>query len=255
VDRTVGLSGTRADIAMMRTRDSHGRVALTRFRTTPAVRAEPARAARPCHLDPGEPGRRLSRHRTARRGHRACPLAPTPHAVRERVARWGTSGRPPAGMIDAMIDEDRQRSDHRESPTHRRPRASASGSPPRHRDSRLVGDAVFADVPEMVEQPSRRRIGQHDSRRGLRVDDVVLTEVAVVTARRGRDGCSLDCQRPCSPPSRGGRRQAVATSGSQAPGAEGEWRPERRKPRICGAFSEAAEGTRTLDLLHGKQTL
>ena len=29
-------------------------------------------------------------------------MAPTPHAVRERVARWGTMGRPPAGMIDAM---------------------------------------------------------------------------------------------------------------------------------------------------------
>jgi hypothetical protein len=26
----------------------------------------------------------------------------TPHAVRERVARCGTTGRPPAGMIDAM---------------------------------------------------------------------------------------------------------------------------------------------------------
>jgi hypothetical protein len=26
-------------------------------------------------------------------------------------------------------------------------------------------------------------------------------------------------------------------------------------PAKCGAFSEAAEGTRTLDLLHGKQTL
>jgi hypothetical protein len=28
-----------------------------------------------------------------------------------------------------------------------------------------------------------------------------------------------------------------------------------KKPRITGAFLEAAEGTRTLDLLHGKQTL
>src|SRR3954469_25346279 len=32
-------------------------------------------------------------------------------------------------------------------------------------------------------------------------------------------------------------------------------RTERRKPRIHGAFGGAAEGTRTLDLLHGKQTL
>ena len=29
-------------------------------------------------------------------------MAPTPHAARERVARWGTTGRPPVGMIDAM---------------------------------------------------------------------------------------------------------------------------------------------------------
>jgi hypothetical protein len=28
-----------------------------------------------------------------------------------------------------------------------------------------------------------------------------------------------------------------------------------RNSPICGAFVEAAEGTRTLDLLHGKQTL
>ena len=28
-----------------------------------------------------------------------------------------------------------------------------------------------------------------------------------------------------------------------------------KKPRIIGAFLQAAEGTRTLDLLHGKQTL
>ena len=29
----------------------------------------------------------------------------------------------------------------------------------------------------------------------------------------------------------------------------------RRKPRTCGVFCRADEGTRTLDLLHGKQTL
>ena len=28
-----------------------------------------------------------------------------------------------------------------------------------------------------------------------------------------------------------------------------------KKPRLSGAFVKAAEGTRTLDLLHGKQTL
>jgi len=41
VDRTVGLDGVRADIAMMRTPDGHNRVELTRFHTPPAVRAGP----------------------------------------------------------------------------------------------------------------------------------------------------------------------------------------------------------------------
>src|SRR4051795_11608174 len=41
-DQTVGLEGVRADIAMMRTPDGHGRVALSRFHTPPAIRAEPA---------------------------------------------------------------------------------------------------------------------------------------------------------------------------------------------------------------------
>ena len=41
VDRVVGLNDVRADIAMMRTPDGHGRVELTRFHTPPAVRAEP----------------------------------------------------------------------------------------------------------------------------------------------------------------------------------------------------------------------
>ena len=40
-DSTVGLSGVRADIAMLRTPDGHGRVELSRFHTPPAVRAEP----------------------------------------------------------------------------------------------------------------------------------------------------------------------------------------------------------------------
>ena len=42
VDSTVGLTGVRADITMMRTPDGHGRVELTTFHTPPAVRAEPA---------------------------------------------------------------------------------------------------------------------------------------------------------------------------------------------------------------------
>ena len=44
VDQTVGLKGVRADIAMLRTPDGHGRVELTRFHTPPAVRSEPANA-------------------------------------------------------------------------------------------------------------------------------------------------------------------------------------------------------------------
>jgi catechol 2,3-dioxygenase-like lactoylglutathione lyase family enzyme len=44
VDKTIGLSGVRADITMMRTPDGHGRVELTRFHTPPAVRPEPENA-------------------------------------------------------------------------------------------------------------------------------------------------------------------------------------------------------------------
>jgi catechol 2,3-dioxygenase-like lactoylglutathione lyase family enzyme len=40
-DQTVGLEGVRADIAMMRTPDGHGRVELSKFHTPPAVRVEP----------------------------------------------------------------------------------------------------------------------------------------------------------------------------------------------------------------------
>ena len=40
-DRVVGLNDVRADIAMMRTPDGHGRVELSKFHTPPAVRAEP----------------------------------------------------------------------------------------------------------------------------------------------------------------------------------------------------------------------
>ena len=41
VDRVVGLDDVRADLAMMRTPDGHGRVELTQFHAPPAVRAEP----------------------------------------------------------------------------------------------------------------------------------------------------------------------------------------------------------------------
>jgi catechol 2,3-dioxygenase-like lactoylglutathione lyase family enzyme len=44
VDSVVGLDGVRADIAMMRTPDGHGRVELTKFHAPPAVRTEPDNA-------------------------------------------------------------------------------------------------------------------------------------------------------------------------------------------------------------------
>ena len=44
VDSTVGLNDVRADIAMLRAPDGHGRVELTRFHTPPAVRAGPENA-------------------------------------------------------------------------------------------------------------------------------------------------------------------------------------------------------------------
>jgi catechol 2,3-dioxygenase-like lactoylglutathione lyase family enzyme len=44
VDKTVGLDGVRADIAMLKTPDGHGRVELTKFHTPSAVRTEPANA-------------------------------------------------------------------------------------------------------------------------------------------------------------------------------------------------------------------
>ena len=44
MDSVVGLDGVRADIAMLRTPDGHGRVELTKFHTPPAVRAEPENA-------------------------------------------------------------------------------------------------------------------------------------------------------------------------------------------------------------------
>src|SRR6185503_4451946 len=44
VDRLIGLDGVRADIAMMRTPDGHGRLELTKFRTPTADPAEPNNA-------------------------------------------------------------------------------------------------------------------------------------------------------------------------------------------------------------------
>src|SRR3954464_1531997 len=44
VGRIIGLEDVRADIAMMRAPDGHGRVELAKFHTPPAVRAEPESA-------------------------------------------------------------------------------------------------------------------------------------------------------------------------------------------------------------------
>ena len=44
VDKTVGLKGVRADIAMLRTPDGHGRVELTKFHTPAAISREPRNA-------------------------------------------------------------------------------------------------------------------------------------------------------------------------------------------------------------------
>jgi catechol 2,3-dioxygenase-like lactoylglutathione lyase family enzyme len=44
VGQVVGLDDGRADLAMMRTPDGHGRVELTKFHTPPAVRADPENA-------------------------------------------------------------------------------------------------------------------------------------------------------------------------------------------------------------------
>jgi catechol 2,3-dioxygenase-like lactoylglutathione lyase family enzyme len=44
VDRVIGLDDVRADIAMMRTPNGHGRVELTKFHRPPAVRLEPENA-------------------------------------------------------------------------------------------------------------------------------------------------------------------------------------------------------------------
>ena len=48
----------------------------------------------------------------------------------------------------------------------------------------------------------------------------------------------------------GTKRPKTSSPASSENGPSGN-----KKPRLCGAFLKAAEGTRTLDLLHGKQTL
>ena len=44
VDRIIGLTDVRADIAMMRTPDGHSRIELTKFHSPPPVRAKPESA-------------------------------------------------------------------------------------------------------------------------------------------------------------------------------------------------------------------
>src|SRR5918998_1686357 len=81
VDSTVGLNGVRADLAMMRTPDGHGRVELTKFHTPPAVRAEPestASARRP--RSPGTP------RAAAPRGPGAAADRPRSATARQKAA-------------------------------------------------------------------------------------------------------------------------------------------------------------------------
>ena len=40
-DRTVGLDGVKCDVAMLRTRDNHGRLELTKFHAPPVIRRTP----------------------------------------------------------------------------------------------------------------------------------------------------------------------------------------------------------------------
>ncbi|MBX4201000.1 VOC family protein [Candidatus Parcubacteria bacterium] len=44
-DRVIGLSGVRADIAIMRTPDGHGRVELSKFHTPPPIKSVPESAS------------------------------------------------------------------------------------------------------------------------------------------------------------------------------------------------------------------
>jgi catechol 2,3-dioxygenase-like lactoylglutathione lyase family enzyme len=44
VDRTIGIDGTRGEIATLRTPDGHGRIELDKFYAPPAIRVEPENA-------------------------------------------------------------------------------------------------------------------------------------------------------------------------------------------------------------------
>ena len=66
-------------------------------------------------------------------------MAPTSEAVRERVAWWGTTGQPPAGMIDAMTNHliRRLHGDH----------GQEDGDP--ERAARVILDVVDLDQPPL----------------------------------------------------------------------------------------------------------
>jgi hypothetical protein len=73
-------------------------------------------------------------------------MAPTPHAVRERVARWGTTGRPPAGTVDAMTKHLIRRL--------RANRGQEDGDPDR-------AAQVILDVVDLDEPPLRLLLGSY----------------------------------------------------------------------------------------------
>jgi hypothetical protein len=71
-------------------------------------------------------------------------MAPTPHAVPERVARWGMTGRPPKRMVDAMT----KHLIHRLRPN----RSQEDGDPDR-------AAQVILDVVDLGEPPLRLLLG------------------------------------------------------------------------------------------------
>jgi hypothetical protein len=94
----------------------------------------------------------------------------------------------------------------------------------------------------VVEQLSERRLEREDTLRFGR------GHAGTSLRRRGQDSFSAAAHLE----SRQGPRSAGHHSGTYTPHATPQ---NDEDPAICRAFVEAAEETRTLDLLHGKQTL
>src|SRR4051812_40788056 len=118
---------------------------MTSVTTTASARRSvfgETRSVGPIHRQAAQ--KRLLRRLMApvRRG--ACPMAPTPPPVRERGAGWGTAGRPPAGIIDAMT----KRLIRRLGPNH----GQEDGDPDR-------AAQVILDVVDLDEPPLRLRLG------------------------------------------------------------------------------------------------